>query len=241
MKKNNFLGCVRLCAVVSLAALALSCSKKAVVDNGDPWGGSIASAEQAVDLGVSVLWSPWNVGAKSADGSGVYFAWGEADIKADYSWETYKWNAAKAAEPKLNKYASGGGAGRGKTKLDPADDPAEAGWQGGWRCPTRAEVNELLEKCDWEWKAKDNWQGNQLAGWLVSKRGDKSKSIFLPAAGRKNRGGTFYSGYGGYYWSSELVPDSLHNASILHFDFDIRRPDVCDFRFGLTVRPVRAR
>lgn len=239
MKTNKFLGSVRLCAVASVATLALSCSKKSVSDNGDPWGGVIAPAEQAVDLGVSVLWSPWNVGAKSADGSGAYFAWGEAGVKADYSWETYKWNPGRAAAPTLDKYAMGGG--RRKTKLDPADDAAEAGWGGGWRCPTRAEIAELLEKCDWEWKAKDNWQGNLLAGWLVSKRGDKSKSIFLPAAGRKNRGGTFYSGYGGYYWSSELVPDSLHSACILHFDFDARRPDVSDFRLGLTVRPVRPR
>lgn len=240
MKTNIFLGSVRLCAVASLAALALSCSPKAATDNGDPWGGTVASAEQAVDLGVSVLWASWNVGAKSADGAGAYFAWGEADTKADYSWETYKWNTGKAAAPALDKYAPGGG-GRRKTKLDPADDPAAAGWGGGWRCPTCAEISELLEKCDWEWKAKDNWQGNRLAGWLVSKRGDKSKSIFLPAAGRRNRGGTFYSGYGGYYWSSELVPDSLHNACILHFDFDGRRPDVGDFRFGLSVRAVRPR
>lgn len=238
---NNFLCLARVCAVASLSALTLSCSKKAVTDSRDPWGGSIASADQAVDLGVSVLWAPWNVGARVADGSGAFFAWGEVAPKSDYSWETYRWNSGHAAAPTLDKYAGVDSGGRRKTKLDPADDAAEACWGGGWRCPTRAEIYELMEKCDWEWKAKDSWHGNQLAGWLVSKKGDKSKSIFLPAAGRKNRGGMFYSGYGGYYWSSELIPDSLHNACILHFDFDGRRPDVSDFRLGLNVRAVRPR
>ena len=49
------------------------------VSYGDNW----------VDLGLSILWAAYNVGASSPDEYGDYFAWGETYTKNDYSWSNY--------------------------------------------------------------------------------------------------------------------------------------------------------
>jgi hypothetical protein len=46
-----------------------------------------------VDLGLSVKWATFNVGATSPEDYGDYFAWGETTIRTDYSWATYKYCA----------------------------------------------------------------------------------------------------------------------------------------------------
>jgi hypothetical protein len=51
-----------------------------------------AEAEyQAVDLGLSVKWATFNVGATKPEEYGGYYAWGETEEKLNYSLETYKW------------------------------------------------------------------------------------------------------------------------------------------------------
>ena len=57
-------------------------------------GGKAATAAEAVDMGGSVLWAPWNVGAARAEEYGAYFAWGEINgRKESYDWEFYVWMA----------------------------------------------------------------------------------------------------------------------------------------------------
>lgn len=46
--------------------------------------------ERWVDLGLSVLWAAYNVGASSPEEYGGYYAWGETSTKSDYTWENYK-------------------------------------------------------------------------------------------------------------------------------------------------------
>ena len=43
------------------------------------------SLKQEVDLGLSVKWAGWNVGASSPEEYGGYYAWGEIEEKEDYS------------------------------------------------------------------------------------------------------------------------------------------------------------
>ena len=38
---------------------------------------TVISKEQSVDLGLSVNWAGWNLGASGSDETGDYFAWGE--------------------------------------------------------------------------------------------------------------------------------------------------------------------
>ena len=41
---------------------------------------------EAVDLGLSVKWAAYNVGANSPEECGGYYAWCETEEKSDYSW-----------------------------------------------------------------------------------------------------------------------------------------------------------
>jgi hypothetical protein len=45
---------------------------------------------EAVDLGLSVKWASFNVGATSPEEYGGYYAWGETEEKENYDWSTYK-------------------------------------------------------------------------------------------------------------------------------------------------------
>ena len=77
----------------------------------------------AVDLGLSVRWAAYNVGADSINVYGDYYAWGEIKPKKDYSQDTY---------------------------LNTSFDVAQEVWGEGWRMPTRWEFDELCRKCTWE-------------------------------------------------------------------------------------------
>ena len=44
-----------------------------------------------VDLGLSVNWATFNVGATKKEERGDYYAWGETESKDNYLLSTYKW------------------------------------------------------------------------------------------------------------------------------------------------------
>ena len=63
-----------------------------------------------------------------------------------------------------------------KITLDPEDDAASVNWGGAWCMPTRAEQDELRNKCSWTWTSQ-----NGVNGYKV--KGPNGNTIFLPAAG----------------------------------------------------------
>ena len=104
---------------------------------------------QMVDLGLSVKWASWDVGASRPEELGDYFAWGETSPKTVYNWDTYKWSHGEL----LTKYCASSGNGYdgfvdGKYTLDLTDDAAYVNWGSSWRTPTLAEWRELSENCD---------------------------------------------------------------------------------------------
>lgn len=47
---------------------------------------------EAVDMGLSVKWASWNVGAEGQFDTGGFFAWGEVNPgKKQYDWQNYYW------------------------------------------------------------------------------------------------------------------------------------------------------
>ena len=64
--------------------------------------------------------------------------------------------------------------------LEPEDDVAHVKWGGGWRMPTKAEFNELMDNCTWTWSTM-----NGVNGYFITsnKSGYTDRFIFLPAAG----------------------------------------------------------
>lgn len=183
---------------------------------------------EQVDLGLSVKWASWNVGASRPEEYGYYFAWGETEPKDDYSWSTYKWSSS------LTKYSSSDG----KTVLDAEDDAASVNWGGSWRMPTYAEMDELRNNCTWTWTS--NYNGTGIHGQIVTskKTGYTNKSIFLPAAGFRYGTYLYNVGSSGLYWSSSLDPGRPDRAWSVGFDSSGVSRSGFSRDDGQSVRPV---
>ena len=192
-----------------------------------------------VDLGLSVNWATFNIGATKPEEFGDYYAWGETETKTDYSWESYKWCNGSANT--LTKYCDNSEYGNidNKYLLDPDDDVAHVKWGGKWYMPTIEEIGELMDKCSWILETRGNIEGLKVTG-------PNGKSIFLPSAG-------FYSGTElieldmfensnvGYIWSSNR---RNNNFSYCFFYYsgadgmDMLCSNTCYRYLGFPVRPV---
>ncbi|MBQ7640116.1 MAG: hypothetical protein IJS91_03890 [Bacteroidales bacterium] len=193
--------------------------------------------EGAVDMGLSVLWHQCNVGASNPEDYGDYYAWGETETKSHYSWETYKFGTSFLSVSKYNTQSSRGTVDN-KTTLDLEDDVARVKLGGTWRMPTNAEWKELrnTNNCTWTWTTQ-----NGVYGRLVTSK-KTGNSIFLPAAGYRDKGRLIDKGYIGFYWSSSLLEGSPYLARFVYFKADsvyttIDYPN--HYRsYGNSVRPV---
>ena len=176
----------RILFIIATLALLVACSKdKDKESSGKPGEPAVEVHPVAVDLGLSVKWASFNVGATKPSGLGDLFAWGEVEPKETYDWITYKW--ALDDRNKLTKYCYSDRPNRwglesdpdGITVLDPEDDAARAILGGEWRMPSQEELAELVDSCTWVSATKDN-----VAGYLIQNKNSRYKdSIFIPSAG----------------------------------------------------------
>lgn len=198
---------------------------------------------QYIELGLSVRWATFNVGATKPEEYGDYFAWGEIKTRDTCSWSTYKWcNGSKNTITKYSNNSSYGydGFTDTLTVLILEDDVAQMKWGGSWRLPTEAELNELRNNCTWTWYSNGNSEYGGVAGYKVTsnKAGYTDRSIFLPAAGcRYDSDLESVSEYGNY-WSSSLLWDSMVGAWKLCFDLRSQFMSGSSRSTGLSVRPV---
>lgn len=184
-----------------------------------------------VDLGLSVMWATFNVGAIKPEGYGDYFAWGEVEPKEVYDWSTYKW--CNGSESTLTKYCTDSYYGTidNKTVLEAADDVAAVKWGSTWRMPTDAELLELHTECIWTWTTLNGVDGYKVTG-------TNGNSIFLPAAGYCGDSSFYGVGIHGYYWSNSLDTNGPRYAWRVNFHSSNvgRRSNRRDY--GYSVRPV---
>lgn len=173
---------------------------------------------EAVDLGLSVKWASFNVGATSPEEYGGLYGWGDP--------------TGNLTTENLDDYPS---ATPPSSICGTEYDIATANWGKEWRMPSQAECEELASKCAWEWSIV-----NGINGMTVT--GTNGNSIFLPAGA--TRTGTTVSnqvGKRGNYWSGTLWPDNSNFASYLYFYSDATRiqPARSNRRYiGMSVRPV---
>lgn len=151
-----------------------------------------------VDLGLSVKWATMNVGSSNPKDFGDYFAWGDTALEKVFNDSTYSYSNC------IGK------------------DIAATMWGGGWRTPTKAEFEELINKCKWIWTSN---------GYRVI--GSNGNNIFLPAAGfrydhvsesdkklnkdEKPISSVRSSGAEGNYWSKSLYSNYPVEAWRLYF------------------------
>lgn len=126
---------------------------------------------ELIDLGLSVKWRAYNLGADAIDENGKLYPWGSL-----YGVETINTDDC----PKI-KNISGTG--------------YDAAWNvlgESYRIPTEDEWKELDEKCQWYWVYYKNRQGYRITG-------PNKNCIFLPADGWINYGGLTQNNSSGYY------------------------------------------
>ena len=190
---------------------------------------------QYVDLGLpsGTLWATCNVGATTPEGYGDYFAWGETAPKDNvYNDKTYQlYNNFR-----LTKYCSTSGFKGLKdnlTQLQSVDDAATINWGDGWRIPTKAQWEELLQNTTQEWT-----ELNGVNGCLFT--AGNGNSVFLPAASRiveiSVPGGL---GLEGVYWTSSRHTDYDTNAWYYAMSKYNKGMDFDKRYWGCSIRPVR--
>lgn len=182
----------------------------------------IIGSEKAVDLGLSVKWAGWNIGASHPEDYGGYYAWGELKTKRLYDGSTYQFY-----DPKNYTYLF-----IGENISGTQYDVAHMEWGNGWRMPTHEEFQELVTECDWEWIS---YKG--VNGYAVTSA--NGNSIFLPASGVAAADVINGKGRQGRYWSSSFYPDNAFNAYSLDFNSD--REGACGNYIrcdGFSIRPV---
>lgn len=87
-------------------------------------------------------------------------------------------------------------------------------WGEQWRMPTRAEYQELIDKCTWNWEYVNGIQGFRVTG-------PNGNSIFLPATGFHNwlftDGG--YEGTYGCFWTSTIKENVEDGSEAYYYTF----------------------
>lgn len=149
----------RLMILLSTVLALFSCSpmdsdnKDKFLEDNDAW----------VDLGLSVLWAKYNIGATSPEEYGGYYAWGEKEEKITYTAENYSFKKIDDETFSIS---------------GTSNDVARAKWGGGSRMPDYEEIEELRSLCQWE-----DHVMNGVNGSLVT--GQNGNTIFIPDAGLK--------------------------------------------------------
>lgn len=132
---------------------------------------------EGVDLGLSVNWSPSNLGALSPENTGFHYKWGE--VEKDRLSDNFQ-------VPVGILFNIDG---------DIRYDAATKNIGNGWRIPTKKDVEELIAACKWEIQIQNNIEGYTITGI-------NGNSIFLPCIGGRTVFGNYIRGIG-MYWTSE--------------------------------------
>lgn len=195
----------------------------------------------AIDLGLSVKWASYNLGAGAPEEYGGHYAWGETKTKSDYRYQYYDWKASDNSY-KYGKYVvlPFDGTVDGKALLEPGDDAAQAAWGDKWRMPTEEEFEELLENCTATPTTVNGVNGYQFTSTV---QGYENASIFLPYGGQYIMSSLSSVTSCGMYLSSTLAvytgSNGGNNPAIMCISSDQCQMKVeHDRYYGYSVRPV---
>ncbi len=192
----------------------------------DAFGNDMIVPADGVDLGLSVKWATWNVGATQTgiDGKGKegqygnYYSWGSTEPQSSYLSSDYTLNITERT-------------------LSAEHDAAQTKWGDGWRMPTEDECEELILNCNVSWTSVDGVSGYRYTSRI------NGKSIFMPAAGVRTSIVQNPGEYG-YYWTSTKHPSNPEQATCMVFNNTGQYNDSSQQyeRFGgLQIRPVKAK
>ena len=185
-----------------------------------------------VDLGLSVKWAKWNLGATAPEESGDFFAWGETSPKSEYESDNYRFSEKGKGLVKYNSKDNYGSVVDNLKQLELCDDAAHVILGGDWRMPTAKEIKELNDNCSFSRTTINGVKGSKLKS---KKKGYTDRWIFFPDTGFKS-GEEVLGCKEGFYWTSSLYtrrPDC--GLMIFCNNWD---DDRSDRYHGLAIRPV---
>ena len=189
-------------ALAAIAAKIEEMKAAGGVSGGGTTGGGTGTEKivpkNFVDLGLpsGLLWAKCNIGAATENDSGGYFAWGETAPKTEFGYGKYKFGST------FTKYNWSDNL----RELQPEDDAATV-ILGPWcHTPTKAEWEELIEKCTWEATKVTLPTATEpvVAYWKVT--GPNGNHIILPSTG--------------YYWD-----DGLHFSWSFYYSSTLKEVD----------------
>ena len=167
-----------------------------------------SAGPEMVDLGLSVKWAKYNIGATGGSTPeswyGDYYAWGETETKSDYSWNTYKFGSTSP----FSKYDTDG-----KTVLEAVDDIATTIYRSNYRMPTKTEIEELIALPN-KWVTDYNGVSGLNGRVFTGKNGN---TLFIPAAGFFYGSTHNLAGSSCYLWASSRSSGDPNNAWYLYF------------------------
>ena len=168
-----------------------------------------------VDLGLSVKWASFNVGATDSLSVGYLVGWGDATgLNRSLSLEYY---------PTLNPKGN---------IINTENDLAKVMWEDQWRMPTEGEIQELVDSCDWTYVHEGD-----ARGYLVKSRKNEN-SIFLPLTGKREGSDDDVTDKNiGFYWSG-ILAENKDNAVMLSIRESGRNTTEMLRSTGLAIRPV---
>lgn len=129
---------------------------------------------KAVDLGLSVKWASFNMGASSETESGGLYFWGDGD---DTGGDDF-------VAPGINNICG------------TIYDIARTKWGSTWRLPNEQEQRELIFNCIWRRTTVNGVNGMRITG-------GNGNSIFLPPTGYSIATSSKLELENGYYWVGE--------------------------------------
>ncbi len=179
--------------MIGLPLLFVSCGKETEPDK--------PVIPDAVDLGLSVKWASFDVGATKPGEYGKYFAWGETETKSGYFWKNYTLcNGSGESLTKYNYDEKFGHPWDNCYTLKPEDDVAHLQYGGGWRMPTAAEIKELIE-CPFLVLSLET-VGHVTCLKITSEK--TGNSILFPPGGTSSGAWGVVSDLSGWFWTSEI-------------------------------------
>ena len=183
-----------------------------------------------LDLPSGLKWAACNVGASKPWEYGNYYAWGETD---DINTKTFNRHVH------FNTYRSSGIIDE-NGNLTSKYDVSTQKWGDKWRIPTKEELDELLNNCNWT-----SIRLSGIEGYKVSSKKDTLKWIFLPGAGFRDYQsgkiiGDGYYGYGasGAYASSTVIKEVNGMCYYIHFNMHEKGRSHAHLKHGHSIRPV---
>lgn len=191
-----------------------------------------------VDLGLSVKWARYNIGATKPESYGKYFAFADPTGNNVYSESSAK-NYYRDHSSEFYAMFNYGN----KSVCGTNYDSATYQWSNKWRMPTKAEFEELANNCDISFESY-----NGISGYKFTSK-KNSNSIFLPAAGFKLSDNEYklrYDGDDAAFWAGDGTyfdgnwgTARLINVYVSSKDGSVKIGDWFEYMDSqLTIRPV---